>query len=64
VYTGNVIRCPSIPPTGGCRTNIEMRINEVEDVCDTLGMHQAIFYGDHGEHLRDFCQLYNIPVLT
>lgn len=62
VYTGEVVDCPPIPPAGGCRTNIEMTINEVKDVCDVKGMHQVIFYGNCAKQLHAFCQLYNIPV--
>jgi len=64
IYSGKVVGCPSIPATGGCRTNIEMTINEVDDVCDVKGMHQIIFYGNHTEQLRTFCQLYGIAVAT
>jgi hypothetical protein len=63
VYSGKVVRCyPKAP--GGCRTNIEMTINEVDDVCDTRGMHQAIFYGNHAQALRRFCQLYGIEAVS
>jgi hypothetical protein len=41
-----------------------MTINEVDAVCDTKGMHQIIFYGNHARHLRTFCRLYNIEVVT
>ena len=64
VYSGRVVRCPDIPPTGGCRTNIEMTINEVDDVCDVKGMHQIIFLGNHAKQLRTFCQLYSINVVV
>ena len=64
IYSGQVVGCPSIPPTGGCRTNVEMTINEVDDVCDVKGMHQVIFYGDFARQLRTFCQLYGIDVVT
>ncbi len=64
IYTGEIVGCPPIPPTGGCRTNLEMTINEVDDVCDVKGMHQAIFYGNHGAELRQFCQLAGIEVVT
>ncbi|MHC4573916.1 MAG: twin-arginine translocation signal domain-containing protein [Planctomycetota bacterium] len=64
IYSGKVVDCPPIPPTGGCRTNIEMTINEVDDVCDVKGMHQIIFYGNYAKHLRAFCQLYGIEVVT
>ncbi len=64
VYTGKVVRCHDTPPAGGCRTNVETTINEVGDVCDVKGMHQIIFYGDHGRQLRAFCQMYAIGVVT
>jgi len=64
IYSGKVVGCPPIPPTGGCRTNIEMTINEVGDACDVKGMHQIIFYGNYARELRTFCQLYGIGVVT
>ncbi len=64
VYTGKVVDCPEIPPTGGCRTNVRMTINEVEDACDTLGMHQTIFYGNHGRQLRTFCRMFGIEAVS
>jgi len=64
IYSGQVVGCPSIPPTGGCRTNIEMTINELDDVCNVKGMHQIIFYGNYTKQLRTFCQLYGIAVTT
>jgi hypothetical protein len=63
VYTGKVVRCPPIPPTGGCRSNLEMTINEVRDTCEVKGMHQIIFYGNHGRQLRAFCQLHGIEIV-
>jgi len=62
VYSGQVVGCPPIPQTGGCRTNIEMTINEVDDVCAVKGMHQIIFLGNHAKQLRTFCQLCDIAV--
>ena len=64
IYSGKVVGCPEIPPTGGCRTNIEMTINEVDDVCDVRGMHQIIFFGNYARQLRTFCQLYSISVFA
>lgn len=63
VYGGKVVRCyPKAP--GGCRTNVEMTVDEVDDVCDVKGMHQIIFYGRHARQLRTFCQMHGIEVLT
>jgi L-fucose isomerase-like protein len=64
IYSGKVVDCPPIPPTGGCRSNIQMTINEVDDVCDVKGMHQIIFYGDYAKQLRSFCRLYGIEAVT
>ena len=63
IYSGKVVGCPDISRTGGCRTNIEMTINEVDDVCDVKGMHQVIFYGNYAREMRIFCQLYGINVV-
>jgi hypothetical protein len=63
VYTGEVVRCYPKAPSG-CRTNVEMTINEVQDVCDVKGMHQIIFYGNHARGLRTFCQMYGIEVVA
>ncbi|MFH1741918.1 MAG: hypothetical protein ABIH23_23185 [bacterium] len=64
LYTGTVISSPDCPPAGGCRTNVEMTINEVDDVCTVKGMHQCIFYGNYAKQLKEFCQLYGITVVT
>jgi len=64
IYSGKIVDCPPIPQTGGCRTNIEMTINEVDDVCDVKGMHQIIFYGNYAKQLRNFCQLYGIKAVS
>lgn len=64
LYTGNVVENCHMPPAGGCRTNVTMTINEVEDVCDVKGMHQTLIYGNHSNQLKAFCQLYGIRVVT
>lgn len=64
VYSGKVVRCYDTPPAGGCRTNVELAIDGIEDACDVKGMHQTIFYGDYARQLRAFCQLHGIDVVT
>jgi len=64
IYTGEVVRCYDNLEAGGCRTNVELVINEVDDVCNVKGMHQTIFYGNYGSKLKAFCQLYDIMVIT
>jgi L-fucose isomerase-like protein len=64
VYTGTILGCPPIPPTGGCRTNVEATLNELQDVCDVKGHHLCLVYGNYARELRDFCQLYDIEVVV
>lgn len=64
VYSGQVIGCPPVPQTGGCRTNVETTINELGDVCDLKGHHLCMVYGDHARRLGQFCQLCSIDVVT
>jgi len=65
LYSGEVVDCPPIPATGGCRTNVEITINEIEDVSDMKGRsHMVMFYGNYAEELKHFCQLYNIEIVV
>jgi len=64
LYSGNVVGCPPIPPTGGCRTNVETTINELDDVTDLKGHHLCLVYGNHVKQLRTFCQLFEIEVVV
>ena len=65
IYTGKVVECPPIPPTGGCRSNVVMTINERPDVCDVVaGRHNIIFYGNEAKRLRAFCQMYGIQAVS
>jgi hypothetical protein len=63
VYSGELVGCPGIPPTGGCRTNAETTINELDDVADLKGHHLVMAYGQHAKSLRQFCQLYGIEAV-
>jgi hypothetical protein len=63
LYSGELVGCPAIPPTGGCRTNAETTINELDDVADLKGHHLVMAYGGHVKLLRRFCQLYGIEVV-
>jgi len=60
VYSGQAIGCHDTPPAGGCRTNVEITINELEDVTKVKGMHQTIFLGDRTKELHRFCQMFGI----
>ena len=64
VYSGEILGCPEIPPTGGCRTNVEATINELENVCDLKGHHLCMVYGNYAKQLRAFCQLCGIEAVV
>jgi hypothetical protein len=64
LYSGQLVGCPAIPPTGGCRTNAETTINELDDVADLKGHHLVMAYGQYAALLRRFCQLYGVKVVV
>ena len=64
VYSGQLVGCPSVPQAGGCRTNAETTINELEDVTELKGHHLVMVYGDHAKALRRFCQMYGIEAVV
>ena len=64
VYSGEIVGCPPVPQTGGCRTNVETTINELQDVADLKGHHLVMVYDDYARALRRFCQMYGVePVV-
>jgi len=60
IYSGKVVGCHDTPPAGGCRTNVVITINELDNACEVKGMHQTIFFGRHTAQLRAFCNLFGI----
>jgi L-fucose isomerase-like protein len=64
LYSGTIIGCPPTPPAGGCRTNIETTINELDDVAQLKGHHLCMIYGNYVHEFRSFCQLYDIEVVV
>lgn len=64
LYSGKIIGCSPIPQTGGCRTNVEIAINEVERVTDLIGNHMVMMYGNNVKQIKQFCQLFDIDVVV
>jgi len=64
VYSGELVGCPPVPQTGGCRTNAETTINELEHVADLKGHHLVMVYGDYAKGLRTFCQLQGVEAVV
>jgi len=61
--TGTVVGNVNTPPAGGCRTSVEIQMDDIQDCRDVLGFHQVVFYGNHRRDIEAFCQLYGINVV-
>jgi hypothetical protein len=60
--TGRVLRNIDTPPSGGCRTSLEIELDGVPDCRDTKGFHQLFIYGDLEDQFKAYCQLARIKV--
>jgi hypothetical protein len=63
VDTGTVVSNVDTPPAGGCRTSVEIKMDNIEDCRDVLGFHQVVTLGHHRRVVEAFCQLYGIKVI-
>lgn len=61
--TGRVLRNIETPPAGGCRTSVELELDDVADCRDTKGFHQLFIYGDLKMPFKAYCQLAGIQVV-
>ena len=61
--TGTVVNNIDTPPAGGCRTSVEIKMDNIEDCRDVLGFHQVVTLGTHRRTVEAFCQLYGIKVI-
>lgn len=60
IDTGKVVSNVQTPPAGGCRTSVEIQMDDVEDCRDVRGFHQVVTLGNHRRVLQGFCDLYGI----
>ena len=60
--TGRMLRNIDTPPAGGCRTSVELELDDVPDCRDTKGFHQLFVYGDLELPFKAYCQLAGIKV--
>ena len=61
--TGVVVGNQDTPPAGGCRTDVKIKMDRVEDARDVLGFHQVVFAGNHRRDVENFCQMWGIKVV-
>lgn len=60
IDTGKVVSNVDTPPAGGCRTSVEIKMDDIEDCRDVKGFHQVVVLGNHRRMLEGFCELYGI----
>jgi len=63
VDTGTVVGNVDTPPAGGCRTSVEIKMDNIEDARDVQGFHQVVVLGNHRRIVEGFCQMYAINVV-
>lgn len=63
VDTGTVVSNVPTPPAGGCRTSVELRMDDIEDARDVLGFHQVVTLGNHRRLVEAFCQVMGINIV-
>ncbi|MCX5685017.1 MAG: hypothetical protein NT049_15235 [Planctomycetota bacterium] len=61
--TGKVVSNIDTPPSGGCRTSVELAMDDIPDSRDVKGFHQLFLYGDHSVILKGYCQLAGIQAV-
>jgi len=61
--TGRVLRNIETPPAGGCRTSVELEMDDLDDSRDAKGFHQLFIYGDLELPFKAYCQLAGIKVV-
>jgi len=61
--TGRVLRNIDTPPSGGCRTSVELELDGVADSRDAKGFHQLFIYGDLELPFKAYCRLAGINVV-
>jgi hypothetical protein len=60
IYSGVIAGCPSNPPAGGCRTNVEITLDEQVDPSQVKSHHLCLCYGEYAAQLRAFCRMHAI----
>ena len=61
--TGRVVANIDTPPSGGCRTSVELEVDGVADTRDVKGFHQLFIYGDLENGFKAYAQLAGIEVV-
>ena len=57
---GTVLQNFDTPPAGGCRTSVELELDDPPDTRDTKGFHQLFIAGDHVRDFEAYAQMYGL----
>ena len=61
--SGRVVANVDSPPSGGCRTTVEVELDDIENVVDLMALHHQLFiHGDCTGQLKAYAQLAGIEV--
>ena len=61
--TGKVVANIDTPPSGGCRTSVELAMDGIADCRDCKGFHQLFIYGKLDREFRAYAALAGIKVV-
>jgi hypothetical protein len=61
--TGRVVANIDTPPSGGCRTSVELEMDNVADSRDCKGFHQLFIYGKLDQQFKAYAALAGIEVV-
>jgi len=60
IYSGTITGCPANPPAGGCRSNVEVKLDGLADPAQVKSHHLCLCYGEHAAQLQAFCRMHDI----
>lgn len=63
IGTGKVVSNIDTPPAGGCRTSVELAMDNVADSRDCKGFHQLFILGNVAGQLKAYCELAGVKVV-
>ena len=63
VGTGRVVANIDTPPSGGCRTSVELEMDDVADCRDCKGFHQLFIYGKLDQQFKAYAAMAGIEVV-
>jgi hypothetical protein len=61
--TGKVVANIDTPPSGGCRTSVELEMDDNDDPRDCKGFHQLFVLGKLDRIFKNYCELAGIEIV-